>query len=152
MSKMGQLADAVAAVLNQDPAPVALGVSAVATWRASWTTSQLGDLKVAVVPGPAEYRWTTRNTLTGVFATDIVLAKQVAPEIKSQPDAIAALAEAVAQHFATTYASTHLVDGALEAKLDDPPAFVGPDQAAIDSRLLTESRVALFVLRLIWWV
>lgn len=151
-SKMGALADAVAAVLNQDPPPVALGVAAASTRRASWTSVQLETLKVAVVPGPADYQRITRKELTPVFATDLVFAKRVKPEVNAEVDAVAELAEATAEYFAATYDAALLTVGAGQARLAKPPEFVGPDEAAIESKLLTDNRTAMLVLRLTWWL
>jgi len=151
-SKMGAITDAVAAVLNQDPPPVAIGATAVPTWRASWTAVELAELRVAVTPGPAAYTRTSRATLLAVPSTDLIFAKRVDPTVNSQVDALAAIAEAAAEYFAETYASAHLVSGDVEAKLVEPPRFVSPDEAAVDAKLLGDQRVALLAVRLTWWM
>lgn len=162
-SRQAQLADAVAADLNQDPQPWTLpaGASelgAVRTWRATWTRTELGvkadgtntALKCAVTPGPAEYERVTRNTVRASFATDMIFCKAVDPAENTEVDAVASLAEEIAEWFASTYARADLAVGGSAAKLARAPEFVGPSEAAIDSKLLSEERVALIVVRLTW--
>ncbi len=151
MSVTGDVADAVAAELNDNDADFGVEFTAKRKWVAKWELKELATLRVSAVPGPVAFRPLDRRRDDQVYDVDVVVQKKLARSLadgrendaNAEIDPLVELMEAIVEHFREQRVEADGVPLICNGR-----QFVSPGQAAVDGDLLQDPKVFTGVVRI----